>query len=467
MFLKKTLNLRHTLAFRLAVHYTAIFTISSFMAFLVFYFIISSEIQHNRDQHLLENIQEYASILKIKGLSELKNDIIIDAEAHGVADGFFRLFTADGEVFFSSNMATWKNVRVSHTALAHLKNGSTHFFETLEKPGKELKARSVYSLIGPGLVMQIGEKLEEDEEFLRIFRTVFGIVIVLVIPFATCTGWLMGRHALQGVEEVTQTALSISKGGDLEQRVSISTRADEITRLASTFNYMLDRINSLVTGIRDIMDDIAHDLKKPIARIRVIAENNLYTGNRDDHYDTSTARILEECDHLMQMINTILDVSEAESGATKLYMEQIDITEVVLKAYELFHPLAEDKNLKFTIDIPETCHVRGDIHKIQRIIANLLDNALKYTPSGGEVSVSVREDNNKVAIKIKDTGIGISLEDLPHIFERFYRCDKSRSEDGVGLGLTLAKAFAVSHRGDIMVSSTLGKGSIFTIILPV
>ena len=466
MFLKKILNLRHTLAFRLAVHYTAIFTISSFMAFLVFYFIISSEIQLKRDQQLLESIQEYASILKIKGLSELKNEIIIDSEAHGVADSFFRLFTADGEVFFSSNMATWKNVRVSHTALAHLKNGSTHFFETLEKPGRELKARSVYSVIGPGLVMQIGDKLEEDEEFLRIFRTVFGIVMVLVIPFATCTGWLMGRHALQGVEEVTQTALSISKG-DLEQRVSISTKADEITRLASTFNYMLDRINVLVTGIRNIMDDIAHDLKKPIARIRVIAENNLYTANRDEHYDASTARILEECDHLMQMINTILDVSEAEAGATKLHMEQIDITEVVRKAYELFHPLAEDKNLQFTIDIPETCHVRGDIHKIQRIIANLLDNALKYTPLGGEVSVSVKKDNNKVAIKIQDTGIGISLEDLPHIFKRFYRCDKSRSEDGVGLGLTLAKAFAVSHRGDIMVSSTLGKGSIFTIVLPV
>src|SRR5208337_1693684 len=136
------------------------------------------------------------------------------------------------------------------------------------------------------------------------------------------------------------------------------------------------------------------------------------------------------------------------------HMEQIDITEVVRKAYELFHPLAEDKNLKFIIDIPETCHVRGDIHKIQRIIANLLDNALKYTPSGGEVSVSMKEDNNMVAIKIKDTGIGISFEDLPHIFKRFYRCDKSRSEDGVGLGLTLAKAFAVSHRGGITVSST-------------
>ncbi|HVN71216.1 MAG TPA: HAMP domain-containing protein, partial [Desulfomonilia bacterium] len=301
MSLRKILSLRQTLSFRLAVYYTAIFTLSSFIAFLVFYLIISSELQHNRDQQLLENLNEYASVLKLKGLDELKNEISIDSEAHGVADMFIRLFDSEDRMFFSSNMTTWRHVRISYGALFHLRSGAQHYFVTLEKPGHRHKARSVYGVVGPGIVMQVGETIEEDEEFLRIFRTVFGIVMALLVPCATAAGWIMGSHALQGVEEVTQTALSISKG-DLDQRVSVSTDAEEITRLAGAFNFMLDRINALVEGIRNILDDIAHDLKRPIARIRVIAEKNLYTGSGNENGNAYPARILEECDNLMQMI---------------------------------------------------------------------------------------------------------------------------------------------------------------------
>jgi signal transduction histidine kinase len=175
---------------------------------------------------------------------------------------------------------------------------------------------------------------------------------------------------------------------------------------------------------------------------------------------------MEECDYQMQMINTILDVSEAEAGAVKLHMKEIDIAGVVRNAYEIFYPLAEDKNLNFTIAVPEKCYIMGDINKIQRMVSNLLDNALKYTPSGGKVSVLIKKDTNKVEMTIQDTGIGISEEDLPQIFERFYQCDKSRSQPGVGLGLTLAKVIAISHGGDIEVTSCFGKGSTFTLKLP-
>jgi signal transduction histidine kinase len=465
MSLKKILSLRHTLAFRLAVYYTAIFTVSSLVAFLVFYLIISSEIEKYRDKDLSGNLREFSSVLKMKGLDELKKTITVESEGDGVANSFFRLITPDGQGIFSTNMAPWNNIRISRSALNHLQNGSNHYFETLYIPGREHNARSVYGVIGPGIIMQIGEYLDDDEEFLVIFRTVFSIVMAFLIPFAACSGWLMGRHALQGVEEVTQTALRISKG-DLDQRVSVRTGAEEITRLASTFNSMLDRINALVAGTRNMMDDITHDLKKPIARIRLIAEKDLFTSTPDNNNNAHAVRIMEECDYQMQMINTILDVSEAEAGAVKLHKEQIDIAGVVRNAYELFYPLAEDKNLNFTIAVPETCYLMGDIHKIQRMVANLLDNALKYTPSGGKVTVLMKRDNKIVEITIQDTGIGISEEDLPHIFERFYQCDKSRSQSGVGLGLTLAKVIAISHGGDIEVTSCLGKGSTFTMKLP-
>ncbi len=130
-------------------------------------------------------------------------------------------------------------------------------------------------------------------------------------------------------------------------------------------------------------------------------------------------------------------------------------------------PWQKTKALSFTADLLESCIIQGDIHKIQRMIANLIDNALSYTPTGGEVHIQMKEDKDRVEIAVQDTGVGISVEELPHIFERFYRCDKSRRHSGTGLGLTLAKAIAVSHGGDITAHSSLGKGSTFTISLPI
>jgi signal transduction histidine kinase len=221
-----------------------------------------------------------------------------------------------------------------------------------------------------------------------------------------------------------------------------------------------------MAGIRNMTGDIAHDLKKPIVRIRIAAEKKLFSDRKHDHYDPDAARILEECDYLIQMIDTMLDVSEAQAGAATLDMREFDIADVLARAHELFYPLAEDKGLRFALDVPGPCIVRGDVHKIQRMVANLLDNAVKYTPPGGEVAVTMSQEGNMVRIAVRDTGCGVPESDLPHIFERFYRCDRSRSEPGIGLGLTLAKAIAVSHGGDIAVESEAGKGSVFTVMLP-
>ena len=462
MFLRKKHSLLHTLAFRLTVYYAVIFTVSSFLAFMIFYLIISSIIQDNRDQDLLGDLREFTAIMQNKGLEEAKSAALLETKGDGEHNSFIRFFTMNGQEIMSSDLSSWRNMKVSRLALSEISRGTDHVFETMHVQGRRHKARAVYGSIGDRLVIQIGEYLEDDEELLGVFRSVFSAIMIFIIPFATIIGLLMGRHALHGVEQVTQTAMNISTG-DLEHRVSVNTNAEEITRLASTFNYMLDRINALVTGMRNMLDDITHDLKKPIARVRIMAEKNLLSSTGDDPY---AASILEECDRLIQMIDTILDTSEAESGSTRLHMQHMDMAGIVRKAYELFFPLAEDKNLNFILDIPESCPMTGDIHKIQRMVANLLDNALKYTPSGGEVAISMKKSDQHVDLSIRDTGPGIPGDELPHIFERFHRGDKSRSEAGFGLGLTLARAIAVSHGGDITVHSIPGHGSTFTITLP-
>ncbi|HMK51393.1 MAG TPA: ATP-binding protein, partial [Thermodesulfobacteriota bacterium] len=236
--------------------------------------------------------------------------------------------------------------------------------------------------------------------------------------------------------------------------------------LATTFNQMLDRIQTLLTEIKEISDNIAHDLRSPITRIRGTAEVTLTTGKSLNDYENMAASTIEECDHLLDMINTMLMISKTESGVHKLSLEEIDLATLVREACELFKPTAEDKDISLTFDIPKPIHFMGDIQMIQRMISNLLDNAIKYTPPGGSVTASMNENDTHVVVSVKDTGCGISANDLPRIFERFYRCDQSRSQSGIGLGLSLARAIARAHGGDITADSLLNQGSTFTITLP-
>jgi signal transduction histidine kinase len=178
------------------------------------------------------------------------------------------------------------------------------------------------------------------------------------------------------------------------------------------------------------------------------------------------ADTIEECDRLLDMINTMLLISKTESGVDSIAAEEVDLAVLVQEVCELFLPTTEDKGVHLSCQVPERALLKVDIRMIQRLLSNLLDNAVKYTPSGGSVTVSLEEQPQNLVIEVKDTGIGISPDDLPRIFERFYRCDRSRSLEGIGLGLSLARAITRAHGGDIMAFSQPNEGSTFRVILP-
>lgn len=465
MYLKKILNQRHTLAFRLTLWYAAIFAILSFGAFLAFYLIISSVIQRNTDQELLNDLSEFSSIMSVRGYDSFESEMKIEAESDGVDKVFFRLLSPKGETLASSNMSSWRNVGISRLALERLRNGADHAFETLAIPEHPDRARVLYGIIGHGKILQIGKSLKDDRQFLEIFREVFSTIMVVLMLFSALIGWVMARQAMSGVEEVTRTAMDISKGA-FEQRVSIRDRGDEINRLATAFNVMLDRIDVLVTGMREMTDNMAHDLRSPVTRIRGVAEMALTTGKSMDEYEAMAANTIEECDRLLEMVNTMLDISETEAGASKPLMVKTDIAELVRVVCELFQPTAEKNNVALISGISDNSFVYGNIQALQRMVVNLLDNAFKYTPSGGTVTVSLKGNEGQVVISVSDTGIGISHDDLPHIFKRFYRCDQSRSQAGIGLGLSLAQAIAKAHGGNISAASNPGQGTKFMVTLP-
>ncbi len=453
-----------TLAFRLTVTYAAIFTLSAVAALLVSYLMTSAVLLENLDEELLEDVEDLSELVAPGKTEPLLEELQSEAEEEDPETFFFRLLSPDGKEILTSDLEDWEGLESATAVKSSIDSSAGVTLKTLELPDQESKTRVAYARLAEGYYLQLGEALEENDEILEIIVGIFARTLLLILLLAAITGWLMARRALSGVEEVTLTARRITKG-DFSQRVPVKSRGHEIERLATTFNYMLDRIHALITGIREVTDNIAHDLRSPITSVRGTAETTLMMAENIDDYKAMAGNTIEECDRLLGMINAMLDLSEADAGADKLEVCEVDVTQVVKQACELFQPLAEEKHLAMILQAPTTCTTLGDTKKIQRLVANLLDNALKYTPAGGKVNVSVSCDDVKVEIAVNDNGVGIAGHDLPYIFQRFYRCDKSRSEEGTGLGLSLALAIAKAHGGNIEVQSEIDKGTSFVVTM--
>jgi len=465
MFLKALRSLRHTLALRLTLWYAGIFAASSTLAFALAYVLIASVVRERTDEDLREDIGEYAAYLRSGGLDRATAEMRVDTEGDEARQTFFRLWTADGKQLWASDLAAWAGLDEPTDVLARLADTGEPILKTLDLPRREHEVRAIYGTLAPGVVLQIGESQEASEDFMAALSQGFLIVLLAVVAIGGPVGWFMARRALRGVQELTRTAAEIARG-NLDRRVAARAHGDELDTLARTFNMMLDRIRALIVGMREMTDNLAHDLRSPLGRIRASAETLLTGAGSKAESEAMAATTAEECDRLLEMINTTLDIAEAESGAAKLKLADLDLVEMIEDAVELFQPLAEDKRVAIATALPERCPIRGDRQRLQRVVANLLDNALKYLPAGGRVTIGLADEGERLKLAIEDTGIGISPAESTRIFERFYRCDRSRSERGNGLGLSLALAFVRAHGGDIAVDSAPGRGSTFTVVLP-
>lgn len=465
MSLGKIIKLKNTLIFRLTVLYAGIFTLSSILIFFVIYFKIHTVAMVEMDEEFLNETSRYAESMSGNGLAETVTQIREMADLEDPDEEFYRMITLDGDILFSTNMAEWGSPGLYPIPEAIRRGETDHVFTTLKIHGRENKARMITAVIGPGTVLQMGETLEETEDYLDIFLSWFLIMVFIVMIVSAFIGWFMARRALQDMEAVTKTAADISNGA-YNKRVQLRGQYEEIQRLGETFNIMLDRIENLLQSMREVNDNIAHDLRSPLARIRGIAEINLMNEKTIDDFRNMAGSVVEECDNLIDIINTMMDITEIESGINKPKIEEIDIRQLIYDAVQLFKPLANEKKLHLNIQLENKLIFQGDRKKLQRMISNLLDNAIKYTHEGGSVSVRAMTEHGNLRIVFEDTGIGISDTDIPRIFERFYRCDKSRSQGGIGLGLSLAKAFAEAMHGTIQVNSILHQGSAFTVTFP-
>jgi signal transduction histidine kinase len=448
--------------FRLTILYAVTFTVLSTIGFLIFYYRIYAVTMERLDLELLEKTQKYTVLKEEAGLKGVLPEITDEAESEDPQEDFYRLFNFKGDILFTTDMSYWGTIPKMDILLKMQNEGLTYAIQNQAFEEREDSARMITAIIGPDSVLQIGESLEEVDEYLDIFLKLFSILVISLIVVSAFIGWLLARRATIDMQEVTETAEEISRGS-YDRRVQVKGRYKEIERLSATFNRMLDRIQSLLNSMKEINDNIAHDLKSPLARIRGIAEMSLLKEKSIDAYKDMAVSTIEECDTLIGMINTMLDITEAEAGVNGVKAEEFELVTLIREACELFRPITEEKKINLKTDLPESLTFKSDRKKIQRIVMNLLENAIKYTPADGTVAISAAAQNGEIRIDFEDTGMGISENDLPHIFERFYRCDRSRSQGGVGLGLSLVKAYTESMNGAIQVESTLNQGSRFAL----
>jgi signal transduction histidine kinase len=402
------------------------------------------------------------ALTKEAGLEGVLPEIADEAESEDPKEDFYRLFNFNGDILFTTDMSFWGTIDKKDILLKMQNEGLSYAVQNQAFEERDDKARMITAIIGPDSVLQIGESFEEVDEQLDVFFKLFSILVISLIIVSAIIGWLLARRATIDMQEVTETAEEISCGS-YDRRVQVKGRYKEIERLSATFNRMLDRIQSLLNSMKEINDNIAHDLRSPLARIRGIAEMSLLKEKSIDAYKDMAASTIEECDTLIGMINTMLDITEAEAGVNGVKAEEFELVTLIREACELFRPITEEKKINLKTDLPESLTFKSDRKKMQRIVMNLLENAVKYTPEDGTIAVSAAAQNGEIRIEFEDTGMGISESDLPHIFKRFYRCDRSRSKGGVGLGLSLAKAYTESINGTIQVESTLNQGSRFAL----
>lgn len=453
-----------TLGFRLTLWYSSLFILSSTILFGAAFFLVSSSIREYDYQIVQTKTDEYALMDHTDGLSALMHRIRLEEENNLESGIFVRLSDSQNKTLLSIIPHQWKDLNVKK-----LEAISVSFSGEQWRTSVPRDRGDAFVLIGrrlsDGSILQVGKRPEKRGKLLESFSTIFAGILIPVVLIGIAGGLFLTFSALRPIRDLIHTVRCIDDG-KMDARVPSSQTGDELEELVQLFNRMLGRIETLINGMREALDNVAHDLRTPITRLRSVIETALQSEAGEEHLREALMDTAEEAERINTALGTLMDISEAEKGIMNLKLEKTDIVSLIREVVELYQYVAEDKGVTVATSLPDTLYAWMDSNRIRQVLANLVDNAVKFTPTGGRIEVGASFADTGVMIRVVDTGIGISAQDLPRIFDRLFRGEKSRSHYGLGLGLSMVQAVVRAHQGSIDVESHAGKGSIFRVFLP-
>lgn len=455
------------LNFRLAFLFSGIAILGSLIIFGVTFYSLYYSLAREDYRELQSRLLSYWAQYQTGGFELLQEEISVNNLLVGERPFFVRITSQENETLFVSVPTIWEEFDVRRLEGKELQQGGELI--VLESPEHNYELEVAGIQLGPEYYLQLGLGTQNRVRLLGLFRRNFLLISLVVVAGGFVVGTVTAARSLSPIARVNEAARNIIRTGRIEERIPEEDARGEMRELVVYFNRMLSRVERLVQGIKETVETVAHDLRTPLTRIRGTAELALQQANAGNHSSVreALASTVEETDDVLRMLNTLMDITEAESGVLRLQEEEVALPELLEEVRDLYDFVAEDAGVKLSVEAAEAITITADPVRLRQVVANLVDNGIKYTPPGGTVSLSARHRDTGVEIRVNDTGVGIEESEQEQVWDRLYRGSPGRENRGMGLGLSLVKAVVEAHKGTVTLDSEPGKGSTFSIHLPV
>ena len=451
-------SLLRTSTFRLALVYMVLFAGSVLILLGFIYWSTVAYMSEQTDATIQAEITGLAEQYRQRGLNGLEETISERVERDPDGSSVY-LFTTPNRQPLAGNLSLWPNATPAADGWLDFE------FKDSRAEGRIFQARARTFVLQDGLHLLVGRDTRELKATQRLITRALLWGVAITLALALLGGIVMSRGMLRRIELINQTSRNIM-AGDLSQRIPIRGSGDELDQLAGNLNSMIDEIERLMDGIRHVSDNIAHDLRTPLTRLRNRLEQLQIDLEEGSPHQQQTEQGIVDADQLLATFAALLRIARIEAGGHTTKFKPVDLAALADDAAELYEALAEEKRLRFSTQIDASASLDGDRDLLFQAITNLLDNAIKYTPEGGQVLLELKRFENTADIVVSDTGAGIAEEERDKVGQRFYRLESSRNTPGSGLGLSLVKAVAKLHRAELLLENN-APGLKATLRLPI